>query len=67
MDLVVSRHKHGKSNRTAGGNRLPDFGEEALSVRGKVVSGVTRNPLSYSKDTLLISREIKNPYPTDWG
>ena len=31
----------------------PDFGEEALPVRGNVVSGVTRNPLSYSKDTLL--------------
>ena len=53
MDLVVSRHKRSFGNRTAGGNRLPDFGEEALPVRGKVVSGVTRNPLSYSKDTLL--------------
>ena len=41
------------SNRTAGGNRLPDFGEEALPVRGKAVSGVTRKPSSNSKDTLL--------------
>lgn len=53
--------------RTAGGNRLPDFGEEAIPVRGKVVSGVTRNPLSYSKDTLLCLSGHKNPYQTDWG
>ncbi|UEA89372.1 hypothetical protein LK449_12505 [Parabacteroides johnsonii] len=36
MDLVVSRHKRSFGIRTAGGDRLPDFGEEAPSpFRGK--------------------------------
>lgn len=39
-------------------NRLLDFGEEA---RQQGFWGVTENPLSNSKDTLLISGEINNP------
>ena len=49
------------------GNRLPDFGEEALPRKGQgAFSGVTGNPLSYSKDTLLLAVANKNPSGTDW-
>lgn len=51
MDLVVSRHKRSFGNRTAGGNRLPDFGEEALPVRGQGRFGSNPKPFGVTQRT----------------
>ncbi|WP_162609347.1 hypothetical protein [Mediterranea sp. An20] len=44
MDLVVSRHKRSFGIRTAGGNRLPDFGEEAPPRKGQGRFGSNPKP-----------------------
>ena len=65
MDLVVSRHKRSFGNRTAGGNRLPDFGEEALPVRGKVVSGMNKIFYTFVLSALVLLSVQCNPKPQE--
>lgn len=62
---------HGTSaasgTHTAGRKQASRLRRGSLPRKGQgVFSGVTENPLSYSKDTLLLAVANKNPSGTDW-